>query len=102
MSSIDSSTDSLTNFKRQTPTYLEQLRKSGEPLVLTVNGKAQLVVQDAEAYQKLVAAAARYAHEETLAAIREGMADVAAGRTKPARGVVKALAKKYRLAPLDE
>lgn len=101
MSSLDSSTDSLSNFKRQTATYLEQLRKSGEPLVLTVNGKAQLVVQDAEAYQKLIAAATKHDQEETLAAIREGLEDVAAGRTKPAREVVKALANKYGLAPLD-
>lgn len=102
MSSLDSSTDSLSNFKRQTSTYLEQLRKSGEPLVLTVNGKAELVVQDAEAYQRLIAAAAKNDHEKTLAAIREGLEDVAAGRTKPAREVVKALANKYGLAPLDE
>lgn len=34
---------------------------------------------------------------ETLAAIREGLADVAAGRTKPAREVIEELAKKYNL-----
>ncbi|MBL9124618.1 MAG: type II toxin-antitoxin system prevent-host-death family antitoxin, partial [Planctomycetaceae bacterium] len=32
--------DSLTNFKRQTADYLARLRSTGEPVVLTVNGKA--------------------------------------------------------------
>jgi prevent-host-death family protein len=87
--------DSLTNFKRQTAEYLAQLHKSGDPLVLTVNGKAEVVVQDAAAYQKLVEAAARADREETIAAIRAGLADVDARRTKPARAALRALAKKY-------
>ena len=94
--------DSLTNFKRQTAEYLEQLHKTGEPVVLTVNGKAQVVVQDAGAYQKLVEAAAKADREETVAAIREGLADVAAGRTKPARATLKALAKKYKITVSDK
>jgi prevent-host-death family protein len=93
--------DSMTNFKRQTAQFLERLHKSGEPVVLTVNGKAEIVVQDAAAYQKLVEAAAKADREETLAAIREGLADVKAGRTKPAQTALKALAKKYRIATED-
>jgi hypothetical protein len=67
-----------------------------------VNGKAQVVVQDAAAYQKLVQAAEKLDHEETIAAIREGLADVKAGRTKPARPALKALAKKYGLEMSEE
>lgn len=95
MINIESGIDSLTNFKRQTAEYLERLHESGEPVVLTVNGKAQLVVQDAAAYQKLVDAAAKAERDETIAAIREGLADVEAGRTKLARPALKALATKY-------
>lgn len=87
--------DSLTNFKRQTADYLTRLHQTGEPLVLTVNGKAEVVVQDAAAYQKLLESARRTERAETVAAIREGLADVKAGRTKPARTALKALAKKY-------
>jgi prevent-host-death family protein len=47
--------DSLTNFKRNTAAYLEKLRTSGQPLILTVNGKAELVVLDVASYQRLVA-----------------------------------------------
>src|SRR6266404_198436 len=95
MLNLDTGIDSMTNFKRQTAEYLERLHKTGEPVVLTVNGKAQVVVQDAAAYQKLLEAAARSDREETVAEIREGLNDVQAGRTKPARTALKALAKKY-------
>ncbi len=95
MLNLSDGVDSLTNFKRQTTHYIKQLRKTGEPVVLTVNGKAEVVVQDAAAYQKLLDAAAKADREETIAALRIGLADVAAGRTKPAKTVLAALAKKY-------
>ena len=102
MLNLGNGIDSLTNFKRQTAEYLERLHRSGEPVVLTVNGRAQVVVQDAAAYQRLVDAAAKADREQTIAAVRQGLADVKAGRTKPARAALKALAKKYGIAPSDE
>src|SRR3954462_8192288 len=66
MLNLETRIDSMTNFKRQTAEYLERLHKTGEPVVLTVNGKAQVVVQDAGAYQKLLEAAARSDREETV------------------------------------
>jgi prevent-host-death family protein len=95
MLNLASGIDSLTNFKRQTAEYLERLHKTGETVVLTVNGKAQVVVQDAAAYQKLVETAAKADRKETVAAIRAGLADVEAGRTKPARTALKTLAEKH-------
>jgi prevent-host-death family protein len=99
MLNLEKGIDSLTNFKRQTAEYLERLHKTGEPVVLTVNGKAQVVVQDAGAYQKLAEAAAKAERDEMIAAIRDGLADVKAGRSKPARAALKALARKYGIAP---
>ena len=98
MIGLNAGIDSLTSFKRQTAEYLERLRESGEPLVLTVNGKAEVVVQDAAAYQKLLDASAKAEREDTVAAIREGLADVEAGRTRPARAALQKLARKYGLA----
>ena len=95
MLNLEHGIDSLTNLKRQTAEYLQQLHKTGEPVVLTVNGKAQVVVQDACAYQRLLEQAAKVDRDETVAAIRAGLADVKAGRTKPARAALKALAKKH-------
>src|SRR5258708_37695227 len=102
MLNLGNGIDSLTNFKRQTAEYLERLHTTGEPVVLTINGKAQVVVQDAAAYQRLVEAAAKADRDETIAAGREGLADVNAGRTQPARAALKALAKKYGIATSDE
>lgn len=59
---------SLSTFKRNTNEIIKQMKVTGSPLVLTVNGKAELVVQDAEAYQKLLA---KIDHLETLAGKRE-------------------------------
>jgi hypothetical protein len=49
MLNLKTGIESLANFKRQTADYLRQLHSSGEPLVLTVNGKAEVVVQYAAA-----------------------------------------------------
>ena len=45
---------SLTDFKRNTSAYVEKMKETKAPLVLTVNGEAELVVQSAKAYQELL------------------------------------------------
>jgi hypothetical protein len=46
---IDLSQDihSLSDFKRQTAKFRTRLKKTGNPVVLTINGKAEMIVQDA-------------------------------------------------------
>ena len=70
----------LTDFKRHTPEYLRQLKESGHPLVLTVNGKAEIVVQDAKSYQRLLDLAERL---ETIQAVREGLSSIDSAKGKP-------------------
>ena len=69
---------SLTDFKKNTPEFLQQLKETGEPVVLTINGKAELVVQDAASYQKLLDLAEE---ARVVEAVRQGLADRDAGRT---------------------
>ena len=76
MLDLESGIDSLTNFKRNTADYLQQLHQSGAPLVLTVNGRAEVVVQDATAYQRLLERAARADMAETVTAIQQGLAEI--------------------------
>jgi PHD/YefM family antitoxin component YafN of YafNO toxin-antitoxin module len=45
---------SLTDFSRNTKAHLKRLRQTGRPELLTVNGKAEVVVQNASAYQRLI------------------------------------------------
>jgi prevent-host-death family protein len=73
---------SLTTFRRRSSDMLRQLKKSKRPLVLTVNGKAAAVVQDAAAYQNLLDIAARADASE---GIRQGLEDARKGRTRAAR-----------------
>jgi prevent-host-death family protein len=81
---LDITTDiqSLTTFRRSSGDLMKHLKKSKRPMVLTVNGKAAAVVQDAEAYQRLLDIAARADAEE---GIRQGLEDVKRGRVRPAR-----------------
>ena len=48
---------SLSDFQRNARKHIRRLKKTGKPEVLTVNGQAQVVVQSAHAYQKLLEAA---------------------------------------------
>lgn len=45
---------SLTDFKRNVKQFLEKIKATKSPLVLTVNGKAEVVVQDAGAFQEMI------------------------------------------------
>ncbi len=83
---------SLSDFKRKTPEFIEQLAKTGEPVVLTINGRAKLVVQDAESYQRMLELLDR---AETIEAIREGMEAVRQGKTMSVEQFDKEMQKKF-------
>jgi prevent-host-death family protein len=61
---------SLTTFRRRSGEFMKQIKKSKRPVVLTVKGKAAAIVQDAEAYQRLLDIAARADARE---GIRQGL-----------------------------
>jgi len=69
---------SLTEFQRNAKEYLDVLRNSGEPHVLTVNGKAEVVVQNAEAYQKMLEEVDYWGNVREL---RARIEDIRAGKT---------------------
>jgi hypothetical protein len=79
---------SLTDFQRHTKAHLRRLKITGRPEVLTINGKAELIVQDAAAY------------EETLDAIRgiqRGLDEMAAGKGESARKVLDRIRARYKI-----
>lgn len=86
---------SLSSFKRNTLEFIEQMKLTGEPVVLTVNGKAELVVQDAESYQKLLDALERL---EAIAGIKQGLEDVEAGRTVSMEDFEREMQQKYDIS----
>ena len=82
---------SLTNFRRNSGEFLKQIKRSKRPIILTVNGSARAVVQDARAYQRLLDAAAR---ADVYEAVRQGIDDAANGRTRPAATVFDELRRR--------
>jgi len=80
---------SLSDFKRKTSELLDRLKSTGHPLVLTINGRAEIVVEDAGAYQGLLD------RVETMEALQRGLAVVKAGRTKPVRDVFSRPRRKH-------
>jgi PHD/YefM family antitoxin component YafN of YafNO toxin-antitoxin module len=80
---IDLTTDiqSLTTFRRRSGEFIKQLKKSKRPVVLTVKGKAEAIVQDAGAYQRLLDIAARADARE---GIRQGLDQARQGKGRDA------------------
>jgi prevent-host-death family protein len=90
MLDIHSDINSLSNFKRNTPEFLRQLKETGHPVVLTINGKAELVVQDAASYQKLIEIAER---AERMEALQASIADMRAGKVSPVEDLLAEMRK---------
>jgi PHD/YefM family antitoxin component YafN of YafNO toxin-antitoxin module len=85
----------LTDFLRNHKAHVARLKETHAPEVLTVNGKAEVVIQDAESYQRLLD---RLHRMETIAAIQEGMASAERGELKPAAQVLAEMQAKYGLS----
>jgi PHD/YefM family antitoxin component YafN of YafNO toxin-antitoxin module len=83
---------SLSDFQRNAKDHIRKLKRSGKPAVLTVNGEAEVVVQSAEAYQKLLD------DSELLDSIRDisrGLEQAKRGEGRPMREFLEDLAKEH-------
>ena len=85
---------SLTDFQRNTKEYIQRLKETGRPEVLTVNGKAEIVVQDAASYQKLLELIDRV---EAIEGIQKGLESMQRGEGQPAQEVFTRLRKKHNI-----
>ena len=54
MFNIQNGIRSMTEFKQNSSAILKYIKKTHSPAILTVNGKAEAVLLDAESYQKMV------------------------------------------------
>ncbi|MBI2203434.1 MAG: type II toxin-antitoxin system Phd/YefM family antitoxin [Candidatus Rokubacteria bacterium] len=93
---IDLTTDihPLTAFKRETRKFLEQAKRTGHPLVLTVNGRATLIVQDAASYQRLLRLVER---AEAIAGVRAGLEEFGRGQGVPVRHALRAIRRRHAI-----
>ncbi len=83
---------SVTEFQRNLKGYVGRLKARKTPLVLTVNGRAELIVQDAGSYQALLD---RLERAETVAAIRQGMEEFKRGEGIPLEQAERQLRKRH-------
>ena len=81
-------THSLEDFQQNTNAHLQRLRKSGKPQILTVDGRAALVVQSAVSYQKLLQDLELL---DRLKRIRRGLNQAQNGEGRPMREFLKEL-----------
>jgi prevent-host-death family protein len=73
---------SLTTFKRNSSGLMKHMKKTGRPLVLTINGKAEAVLLDAAAYQEVAE------HLDAVASIRRGLVQAKRGEGRVAEDVL--------------
>ena len=79
---------SLTDFQRNTKSHLRRLKSGRRPVVLTVNGRAELVVQDAAAFEDML---------DAIRGIQRGLDEMKAGKGEPARKVLDRIRAKYKI-----
>lgn len=92
---ISKDIQSLSVFKRDTSKFRRQLKKTKEPIVLTVNGKADMVVIDASSYEDYLLEKDRL---DLIASVNRGIEDMKAGRVTPAEKVFHDFEKKYKIS----
>ena len=85
----------LTTFRNNSVKFMKRLKKTRRPIILTVNGKPEAVVQDAAAYQRLLDLAAEADVNE---GIRQGLEDLRQGKGRPAREFFEEMRKKHGLS----
>jgi PHD/YefM family antitoxin component YafN of YafNO toxin-antitoxin module len=81
----------LTDFLRHHKRHLQRLKRSRRPSVLTLNGKAQLVVQDAKAWQAMMEAMEAV---EARKGVGDGIGSMERGESQPAEAVFAKLREK--------
>jgi prevent-host-death family protein len=85
----------LTTFRNNSVEFMQQLKATQRPIILTVNGKPEAVLQDAAAYQRLLdLAAAADANE----GIRQGLEELHRGEGRPASEFFAQMREKYGLS----
>ena len=82
----------LTDFANHASEAIQRLKETGQPQVLTVDGRAEAVVLDVESYQRLLELADR---ADAIEGIRQGLESAARGEGRPAEEVYARIRAKF-------
>lgn len=88
----------LTEFQRNTKEYIDRLKQTRRPELLTVHGKPEVVIQDAEAYQRLLDVLDR---AEAIVGVQRGLESMRAGRGKPLDQAFASLREKLNIGEVQ-
>jgi prevent-host-death family protein len=84
----------LADFQKNAKGHLRRLNKTGQPEVLTVNGKPAVVVQDARSYQRLLDSVEQ---AEAIAGIKLGLESLGRDEGVPAKRAFARLRRKHKI-----
>ena len=76
---------SLSEFKKKTREVFNQLHRTGRPVIVTVNGRPDVVLLDAAVFERKLKAL------NLAELLAEGESDIKAGRVRPARAFLRAI-----------
>ena len=82
----------LTTFRNNSVEFIQQLKATQRPIILTVNGKPEAVLQDPAAYQRLLDLAAEADVHE---GIRQGLEQQAQGKGRAAADFFKEMRARH-------
>lgn len=82
----------LSDFQRSAKSFLSTLKDTQAPMVFTVNGKAAVVMHDAESYQRLIE---RMELLESMAGIRKSLDEFEQGQGVPLETAFQQLRDKH-------
>lgn len=85
---------SVTDFTRNAKSFVKQIKETKMPVALTINGTAEVVVQDAETYQEMIDELER---ARFISAILQGERDVQEGRVQDVKTAFKEIRKNLGL-----
>jgi len=89
-----SRTHPLSQLQQEAPALLEQFKTDKTPIVLTVDGKAAAVLQDADSYQQLLD---KIEQLETLVGLRKSLEEFEQGKGIPLDRAFQHLQEKHDL-----
>lgn len=85
-------TSSLAEFRQNAVELVTRLKETGRPRVLTVDGRAEVVVLDLQTYGRLLDLVDR---ADAITGIRDGLESASRGEGRPIDEVIAELRAKY-------
>ena len=89
--SLTDDVKTVSEVKKNLRAVLEQLRNTGRPVVVTVNGKPDAVLIDVETYERKLKSL------NLVGLLAEGEEDIRRGRTRPASAFLKDLKRAKKI-----